>query len=171
MGLFTGFSVISGIELLYWIIFKVIEKTENRGLKITFLPRQVFFHKKDVESSDGEDKKELGWRERRSQNDEDSEVSNFNKPSTSWERIIYTFNKKSTSRTRSFSNLSTKVSSDKEDVEAGPAPTKPKSSSCCSSCQALKSTAKLEAMEAEIAEMKMAMKVCVHRSSQTKKVM
>ena len=93
MGLFTGFSVISGIELLYWIIFKVIEKTENRGLKITFLPRQVFFHKKDVESSDGEDKKELGWRERRSQNDEASEVSNFNKPSTSWERIIYTFNK------------------------------------------------------------------------------
>ena len=86
MGLFTGFSVISGIELLYWIIFKVTEKTENRGLKITFLPRQVFFHKKDVESSDGEDKKELGWRERRSQNDDDSEVSNFNKPSTSWER-------------------------------------------------------------------------------------
>ena len=86
MGLFTGFSVISGIELLYWIIFKVTEKTENRELKITFLPRQVFFHKKDVESSDGEEKKELGWRERRSQNDEDSEVSNFNKPSTSWER-------------------------------------------------------------------------------------
>jgi len=105
MGLFTGFSVISGIELLYWIIFK------------------VFFHKKDVESSDGEDKKELGWRERRSQNDEDS-----------------------------------KVSSDKEDIEAGPALAKPKSSSCCSSCQALASTAKLEAMEAEIAEMKMAMK-------------
>merc|ERR1719150_164587 len=105
MGLFTGFSVISGIELLYWIIFK------------------VFFHKKDVESSDGEDKKELGWRERRSQNDEDSEVS-----------------------------------SDKEDIEAGPALAKPKSSSCCSSCQALASTAKLEAMEAEIAEMKMAMK-------------
>ena len=86
MGLFTGFSVISGIELLYWIIFKVTEKTENRELKITFLPRQVFFHKKDVESSDGEEKKELGWRERRSQNDDDSEVSNFNKPSTSWER-------------------------------------------------------------------------------------
>ena len=169
MGLFTGFSVISGIELLYWIIFKVIEKTENRGLKITFLPRQVFFHKKDVESSDGEDKKELGWRERRSQNDEDSEVSNFNKPSTSWERIIYTFNK-SLLPEHDHSQIS-KVSSDKEDIEAGPAPTKPKSSSCCSSCQALASTAKLEAMEAEIAEMKMAMKVCVHRSSQTKKVM
>ena len=25
MGLFTGFSVISGVELLYWIIFKVNE--------------------------------------------------------------------------------------------------------------------------------------------------
>ena len=42
----------------------------------------MFFHKKDVESSDGEDKKELGWRERRSQNDEDSEVSYFKKPYT-----------------------------------------------------------------------------------------
>ena len=169
MGLFTGFSVISGIELLYWIIFKVTEKTENRELKIAFLPRQVFFHKKDVESSDGEDKKELGWRERRSQNDEDSEVSNFNKPSTSWERIIYTFNK-SLLPEHDHSQIS-KVSSDKEDIEAGASPRKPKSSSCSSSCQALASTAKLEAMEAEIAEMKMAMKVCVHRSSQTKKVM
>merc|ERR1711879_749923 len=61
MGLFTGFSVISGVELLYWIIFK------------------VFFHKKDTQSSDdgSADKKELGWRERRSQNEdtEDTEVS------------------------------------------------------------------------------------------------
>ena len=40
---------------------------------------QVFFHKKDTDSSDGDggEKKELGWRERRSQNEEtdDSEVA------------------------------------------------------------------------------------------------
>ena len=27
MGLFTGFSVISGIEILYWLWFKVISKS------------------------------------------------------------------------------------------------------------------------------------------------
>ena len=92
MGLFTGFSVISGIELLYWIIFKVIffcnlqislcrfsTRFLCAGVLVQFFSAQVFFHKKDTESSDdgSADKKELGWRERRSQNEdtEDTEVT------------------------------------------------------------------------------------------------
>jgi len=59
MGLFTGFSVISSIELLYWIWFKVI------------------FHKKD-ENPSKETKEELGWRERRSQPSEDVEITDVN---------------------------------------------------------------------------------------------
>jgi len=114
MGLFTGFSVISGIELLYWIIFK------------------VFFHKKDTDSSAeggaSAEKKDLGWRERRSQNDEPAEES--------------------------------EVSSDKEDVEAAGADVVETStaSSCCKSCKALASNLKIETMEAEIAQLKTAMK-------------
>ena len=85
MGLFTGFSVISGIELLYWIIFKVVSFLKFSSI----IPRyplqrsrfhnwsvlQVFFHKKDTDSSEvgGTDKKDLGWRERRSQNEETEE--------------------------------------------------------------------------------------------------
>ena len=100
MGLFTGFSVISGIELLYWIIFKVtffFARLSSISLCWCFSTRishkisvvqmflcniffvQVFFHKKDTDPSDGGagDKKDLGWRERRSQNEdtEDSEVA------------------------------------------------------------------------------------------------
>merc|ERR1712130_312759 len=115
MGLFTGFSVISGIELLYWIIFK------------------VFFHKKDTDSSAegggaSAEKKDLGWRERRSQNEDPAEES--------------------------------EVSSDKEDVEAAGADVAEAStaSSCCKSCKALASNLKIENIEAEIAQLKTAMK-------------
>jgi len=59
MGLFTGFSVISSIELLYWIWFKVI------------------FHKKD-DASPKDNKEELGWRERRSQSSDDVEITDVN---------------------------------------------------------------------------------------------
>ena len=55
-----------------------------------------------------------------------------------------------------------KVSSDKEDVEAGGA--KVVETSCCKACKALASNVKLEAMEAEIAELKTAMKVKVRGS-------
>ena len=39
MGLFTGFSVISGVELLYWIIFKV---NEAERYSVQFLCVGVF---------------------------------------------------------------------------------------------------------------------------------
>merc|ERR1712037_482823 len=79
----------------------------------------------DTDSSvgGGADKKDLGWRERRSQNEETEE---------------------------------SEVSSDKEDVEAGGA--KVVETSCCKSCKALASNVKLEAIEAEIAQLKTAMK-------------
>ena len=86
MGLFTGFSVISGIELLYWIIFKVVSFLKisvtlfldyplQRSQFHNWSVLQVFFHKKDTDSSEvgGADKKDLGWRERRSQNEETEE--------------------------------------------------------------------------------------------------
>ena len=46
MGLFTGFSVISGIELIYWIWFKVTFKDSFLLISIRF-SSQVVFHKKD----------------------------------------------------------------------------------------------------------------------------
>ena len=46
MGLFTGFSVISGIELIYWIWFKVTFLNTFLLISIRF-SSQVVFHKKD----------------------------------------------------------------------------------------------------------------------------
>ena len=110
---------------------------------------QVFFHKKDTDSSEGggADKKDLGWRERRSQNEEteESEVVCCK------ESNMLAF------------KPNVKVSSDKEDVEAGGV--KVEETSCCKSCKALASNVKLDAMEAEIAELKAAMKVKVRGGS------
>ena len=46
MGLFTGFSVISGIEIIYWIWFKVLLLQTHNQVFIVCFP-QVIFHKKD----------------------------------------------------------------------------------------------------------------------------
>ena len=46
MGLFTGFSVISGIEIIYWIWFKVLLLQAHNRVFIVCFP-QVIFHKKD----------------------------------------------------------------------------------------------------------------------------
>ena len=78
MGLFTGFSVISSIELLYWIWFKVvIYICELTAPQKILNDRQVIFHKKD-ENPSKETKEELGWRERRSQPSEDVEITDVN---------------------------------------------------------------------------------------------
>ena len=76
MGLFTGFSVISSIELLYWIWFKVIHLEPVRIIS-THLWAQVIFHKKD-DASPKDNKEELGWRERRSQSSDDVEITDVN---------------------------------------------------------------------------------------------
>ena len=150
MGLFTCFSVISGIELLYWIIFKVMSSVRllatisqcplQRSQFHNFSVLQVFFHKKDTDSSEGgaADKKDLGWRERRSQNEETEESE-----------VVCS---------KEAFKPNAQVSSDKDDVEAGGGG-KVVETSCCKSCKALASNVKLEVMEAEIAELKKAMKV------------
>ena len=139
MGLFTGFSVISGIELLYWIIFKVMFFAKISVAQLLcgagVLPQEGHRLLRGW----------WGWQERPRL--ERAAISKWGDGGIRGSLL----------QRNAINWPNAKVSSGKEDVEAGGV--KVAETSCCKSCKALASNVKLDAMEAEIAELKKAMKV------------
>ena len=136
MGLFTGFSVISGVELLYWIIFKVnkaesilYEKDIQIFLCVGVFPQEGhrvlrrWFCRQEGAWMEGTEISK--WGHRRYRGDYERALSS----SKLQERtLIQTFN-----YLKSTLISNPQVSSDKEDVEAG-AKVAEASTSCCQVC-------------------------------------